>query len=175
MSKIKGCKNGIRKNELYGVKVAFEYIEAQCRRERLPVPDITGGTRTKLIQVKYKIPFTYWNGVSHKGAVYKYKGEDLWKFIDLFMNDWRSSHKVEKNQPKQTSFFDFPENETILAETPVTDDLVYRPDNLVFRPEHTTTNKTYVDFNPDKVLKVLKVLKELTKALEEVFPEKGES
>ena len=174
MSKIKGCKNGIRKNELYGVKVAFEYIEAQCRRERLPIPDITGGTRTKLIQVRYKIPFTYWNGVSHKGAVYKYKGEDLLKFIELFMNDWRSSHKVEKNQPKQTSFFDYPE-EVIFAEAPVTDDLVYRPDNLVLQPEHTTTNKTYVDFNPDKVLKALKCLKESTKALEEVFPEKGES
>lgn len=174
MSKIKGCKNGIRKNELYGVKVAFEYIEAQCRRERLPIPDITGGTRTKLIQVRYKIPFTYWNGVSHKGAVYKYKGEDLWKFIDLFMDDWRSSHKVEKNQPKQTSFFDYPE-EVILAEAPINDDLVYRP-------EPATTNKNFeslkvgdVDFNIGKVLKALKALKELTKALEEVFPEKGES
>lgn len=162
MSKIKGCKNGIRKNELYGVKVAFEYIEAQCRRERLPIPDITGGTRTKLIQVRYKIPFTYWNGVSHKGAVYKYKGEDLWKFIDLFMDDWRSSHKLEKNQPKQTSFFDFPE-EVILDEAPVTDDLVYRPEST------TNMNRVVV------IDKVLKALKELTKALEEAFPEKGES
>lgn len=162
MSKVKGCKNGIRKNELYGVKVAFEYIETQCRRERLPVPDITGGTRTKLIQVKYKIPFTYWNGVTHKGAVYKYRGEDLWKFIDLFMNDWRSAHKGEKNPPKQTSIFDFPE-EIIVGESPIANGIETVP--------VTETPKNYADFNIDKVLKALK---ELAKALEEVFPNKGE-
>lgn len=106
MGKIKGSKNGIFKNDLYGVKVAFEYIEKQCKKEHLPIPNINGGTRTRLIQGTYSIKPTYWNGVTTKGAVYKYRGEDLWKFIDLFMDDYRKEHPAKTPIPEQLSVFD---------------------------------------------------------------------
>lgn len=108
MSNVKGSKKGITKNGEYGVKVAFEYIERQCKREHLPVPNITGGQRTRLIQNKYGLPYCYWNGTTHKGAVYKYKGFVLWQFIDLFMEDYRAVHKKTK-KPGQMSLFEYSE------------------------------------------------------------------
>lgn len=109
MSSIKGSKKGITKNGEYGVKVAFEYIERQCKREHLPVPNITGGQRTRLIQNKYGLPYCYWNGTTHKGAVYKYKGFVLWQFIDLFMTDYRATHKKTAKKPGQMSLFEYSE------------------------------------------------------------------
>ena len=109
MSNVKGSKRGIAKNGEYGVKVAFEYIERQCKREHLPVPNITGGHRTRLIQNKYGLPYCYWNGTTHKGAVYKYKGFVLWRFIDLFMEDYRAVHKKTKKPEQLTLFDEIPE------------------------------------------------------------------
>lgn len=109
MSNVKGSKKGIAKNGEYGVKVAFEYIERQCIREHLPAPNITGGQRTRLIQDKYGLPYCYWNGTTHKGAVYKYKGFVLWQFIDLFMEDYRAVHKKTKKPEQLTLFDEIPE------------------------------------------------------------------
>lgn len=109
MSNVKGSKKGIAKNGNYGVKVAFEYIERQCIKEHLPPPNISGGSRTRLIQKVYGLPYSYWNGTTHKGAVYKYKGYVLWKFIDLFMTDYRATHKTTAKKPGQMSLFDVSE------------------------------------------------------------------
>lgn len=116
MSSIKGSKKGITKNGEYGVKVAFEYIERQCKREHLPVPNITGGQRTRLIQNKYGLPYCYWNGTTHKGAVYKYKGFVLWQFIDLFMEDYRAVHKKTKKPEQLTLFDEIPEPVAVTSE-----------------------------------------------------------